>query len=133
LEEGGINALPYLDDFFFSKKGKHACMLLCRRIRKDFFDAGPIINESKSKLDPARQLGFDVDMGEGEFRVPVHRWETLHSKTEAILAARGGRVHAKKLSSLTGTVISMKLAWGYVTQLYTRHLYASINSVFFLS
>ncbi len=27
----------------------------------------------------------------------------------------------------------MKLAWGLVTQLYTRHLYALINLVFFLN
>jgi len=71
-------------------------------------------------------------MGEGKFRVPIDRWEALQSKTDANLAARGGGVQARKLSSLTGTVISMKLAWEPVTQLYTRHLYALINSVFFL-
>ncbi len=134
FEEEGISVLPYLDDFFFSKKGKQARLQLCRKVGKDFFDAGLIKNVPKCTLDPAlclRQLGFDVDMGEGKFRVPVDRWEALQSKTDAILAARGGRVHAKKLSSLTGTVISMKLSWGPVTQLYTRHLYALINSVFF--
>jgi len=78
--KGGIIVLPYLDDLFFSKKGKHACLFLCRRVRNDFFDAGLIINEPKCNLDPAlclRQLGFDVDMGEGEFRVPVDQWEAL--------------------------------------------------------
>ena len=103
---------------------------------KDFFDAGRILNEPKCNLDPAlclRQLGFDVDMGEGKFRVPVDRWEALQSKNDAILAAQRGRVHAKKLSNLTGTVISMKLVWGQVTQLHTRHLYSLINSVFFLN
>jgi hypothetical protein len=70
-------------------------------------------------------------MGKGEFRVLVDRWEALQSKTDAILSARGGRVHARKLSR--GTVISMKLASGPVTQLYTRYMYALINSVFFLN
>ena len=105
--KGCISVLPYLDNFLFSKKGKHVSLLLCRRVRKDFFDAGLIINESKSKLNPAlclRQMGFDVDMGEGKFRVLVDRWEALQSKTDAILAARWGRVQARKLSSLTGTV-----------------------------
>jgi hypothetical protein len=69
----------------------------------------------------------------GKFRVPVDRWEVLHSKMGAFLAARGGRVQARKLSSLKGTVISMKLAWGPVTQLYTMHMYALINSVFSLN
>ena len=60
-----IRVLSYLHDFFFSKKGKQVCMLLGRRVKNDFFDAGLIINESKCNLDPAlylRQLGFDVDM-----------------------------------------------------------------------
>ena len=56
------------------------------------------------------QLGFDVDMGEGRFRVAADRWEALQSKTYAILAARWGRVQARKLSSLTGAVIYMNIA-----------------------
>ena len=47
-----------------------------------------------------------------------------------LLSARSCRVHASSLARLTGTVISMHLSWGpAVTQLYTRHLYALINSV----
>ncbi len=70
-------------------------MRLCLRVRKDFFAAGLIINVPKCCLTPAlvlRQLGFDVDMGEGKFRVPVDRWEALQSLTDSILSARGGRV-----------------------------------------
>ncbi len=48
---------------------------------------------------------------------------------DAILAARHGRVQARKLASVTGTVLSMHLSWGPVTQLYTLHLYVLINSV----
>ncbi len=116
--KGGLCVLPYLDDFFFSKKGKHACLLVCRRVRKEFFDAWLIINEPKCPLKPflcLRQLGFDVDMGEGKSRVPLDRWEAMQSKVDFLLSAKGGRVQARKLSSLTGIVISMKLAWGRVT------------------
>jgi len=133
---GGISVLPYLGYFFFSKKGSQTCLRLYRRVMQDFYDAGLIINVPKCLLDPAlclRQPGFDVDMGEGEFRVPIDRWEALRSKTDAILSARGRRMHALKLSSLTGAIISMKLAWGPVTQLYTRHMYVLINSAFFLN
>jgi hypothetical protein len=76
----GISVFPYLDDFFMSKKGEHAYLHFCFRVRKDFFSAGLIINVPKCCLTPAlvlRQLGFDVDMGEGKFRVPVDRWEAL--------------------------------------------------------
>ena len=47
--------------------------------------------------------------------------------------ARGGRVLARKLASLVGTKISMRLAWGPVCQLYTRHLYALLNTVWSLN
>ena len=45
--KSGISVLPYLDDFFFSKKGEQACLRLCLRVRKDFFSAGRIINMPK--------------------------------------------------------------------------------------
>jgi len=48
---------------------------------------------------------------------------------DLILSSRNGRVHARKLLSLVGTNISMKLAWGPVTQLYTRNLYYTLNNV----
>ena len=87
----GISILPFLDDFFFLKKGEHACLRLCLRVRKDFFSAGLIINVPKICLAPALvllHLGFDVGMAEGKFRVPVDRWEALQSLTDSILSAR---------------------------------------------
>ncbi len=63
----------------------------------------------------------------------MDRWEALQSKKDFILSAKGGKVQTRKLSSLTDIVISMKLAWGPVTQLYTRYLYALVNIVFFLN
>ncbi len=71
--KGGISVLPYFDDFVFPKKGKHAFLLLCRKVRKEFFDARLIINEPKCQLEPIlcfHELGVDIDMGEGKFRVP---------------------------------------------------------------
>jgi len=43
----GISVLPYLDDFFFTKKESHACLRLCRRVKHDFYDAGLIMNVPK--------------------------------------------------------------------------------------
>jgi hypothetical protein len=48
---------------------------------------------------------------------------------DAILASRHVRVQARRLASVTGTVLSMHMSRGPVTQMYTRHLYALINSV----
>ena len=74
------------------------------------------------------QLGIDVDFAENEFRVPVDRWEALRKSVEGLVGARHERVQARRLTSLTVTVLSMHLTWGQVTHMYTRHSYALINS-----
>ena len=128
----GIKLLPYLDDFMFMKSGFWQCVRLARRMERDFVRAGLMINVPKCHSIPAqqrRQLGFDVDSAQGKFQVPADRWEALRVSAGALLSARHGRVQARSLARLTGTVISMHLSWGPVTQLYTRHLYALINSV----
>ncbi len=40
---------------------------------------------------------------------------------------------ALSLASITGTVMSMHLSWGPVTQLYMRHMYDLINFVWTLN
>ena len=101
-------------------------------MERDFVWAGLMINVPKCHAILAqqrRQLGFDVDFAQGKFQVPADRWEALKLSAGVLLSARHGRVQARSLARLTGTVISMHLSWGPVTQLYTRHLYALINSV----
>ena len=128
--------LPYLDDFMFMKRGFLLCARLARRVEGDFIRAGLKINVPKCHTIPAqqlRQLGFDVDLAEGVFRVPEDRWVELKLAVDELLSARHGRVLARKLASVTGTVLSTHLSWGPVTQLYSRHLYALINSVWSLN
>ncbi len=92
--------------------------------------AGLSINWDKSDnilLQERVHLGFLVNLAEGLFKVPITRWESLHKDITPILGSHNGRVQARMLASLVGTIISMKLAWGPVTQLYTRNLYHIIN------
>ncbi len=61
---GGIKVLPYLDDFMFMKSDFGQCVMLARRVERDFVRAGPNINMPKCSLVPSqhrRQLGFDVN------------------------------------------------------------------------
>jgi hypothetical protein len=105
-------------------------------VEGDFIKAGLKINVPKCHRIPAqqrRQLGFDVDFVAGEFRVPVDRWDALMSSVGRILSAYKGRVVARSLASVTGTVLSMRPSWGPVTQVYTRHMYALIDSVWTLN
>jgi hypothetical protein len=123
--------LPYLDDFMAMKHGFWTCARLARRLEADFVRAGLKINVLKCHAIPTqqrRQLGFDVDFATGKFQVPSDRWEALKVFVDSILSARHGRVQARKLASVTGTVLSMHLSWGPMTLLYTKHLYALINS-----
>jgi hypothetical protein len=52
---------------------------------------------------------------------------------ERVLDGRKKRVLLRTLVSITGTVLSMRMCWGHVTQLYTRHLFALINSYWSLN
>ena len=131
-----IKVLPYLDDFMFMKHGFWQCARMARKVEGDFIRAGLKINVPKCSTIPAqqrRQLGFDVDFEDGVFRVPPDRCDALKRAVDALLSARHGRVQARRLASVTGTVLSTPLSWGPVTQLYTRHLYALLNSVMSLN
>ncbi len=132
----GINILPYLDDFLFLICGYDAGIRLSLIGEADMCRAGLSINWGKSDRTPLQecvQLGFVVNMAEGLFKIPIARWESLHVDIDLVLGSYNGRVQARKLASLVGKILSMKVAWGPVTQLYTRNLYHILNNVVSLS
>jgi hypothetical protein len=49
------------------------------------------------------------------------------------ISTHKGRVVARSLTNITGAVLSMHLSWSPVTQLYTRHMYALISSMWALN
>ena len=55
-------------------------------------------------------MGFNVDFADGKLRVPVDRWEALREAAKCLMGARHGRVQARRLASLTRTVLSMYLS-----------------------
>jgi hypothetical protein len=127
-----IKILPYLDDFIFLIMGYDVECLLAEIVEEDMCRAGLAINREKSDGTPKHNrvhLGLDVDLAAGLFKVPLARWEALRADAAAILNSKGTRVQARKLACLAGTVISAKLAWGPITQLYTRNIYHILNNV----
>jgi hypothetical protein len=67
----------------------------------------------KCRMIPAQQkrhLGFEVDFAAGKFQAPVDRWEALKVSVASILAAKQGRVQARRLASVAGPVLSMQLS-----------------------
>jgi hypothetical protein len=114
--------LPYLDDFVFMKHGFCHCARLARRVARrvegDFIRAGVRINVPKCNTTPAQQrrhLGFDFDFADGVFRVPLDRCDTLKLAVDSTLSARHGRIQARRLASVTGTVLSTHMSRGLVT------------------
>jgi hypothetical protein len=94
-------------------KGFWQCASLAKKVEADLVRDGLRINVPKCHTLPAqlrRQLGFDVDFADGKFRVPVDRWEALQASVGGLVYARHGRVQARDLASLTGTVLSMYLS-----------------------
>jgi len=97
------------------------CVRSARRVEKDLFLTGLKIDVPKCHTIPAQQrrrLGFDLDFAAGEFMIPEDRWKALMASVDRTLSAHKGRVVARSLASITGTVLSMHLSWGPVT--YTR-------------
>ena len=94
--------------------------------------AGLSINWDKSDNEPVPErlpLGFIADLTQGLLKVSPTRRESLLDDTNAITNAKCVRVQARKIASLVGAIISMKLAWGPITQIYTRNLYHIPNSI----
>ncbi len=128
----GIILLPYLDDFLFTTKGFWQFVRLACKVERDSILTELKINVPKCHSIPSqqrRQLGFDVNLRSGKFKVPADRWVGLKALVDSILAAKHGRVQARRLASVVGTVMSMHLSWGPVTQLYSTHVYTLIDSV----
>ena len=103
--------------------GYDAGCRLAQIVEEDMRLAGLAINETKIDGTPKHgrvHLGFDVDLAAGLSKIPLTRWEALRADALAILKSKGTRVQARKLACLVSTIISMKLAWDPITQLYTR-------------
>ncbi len=131
----GINILPCLDDFLFLIWGYDASIhrLSCI-IEEDMRRAGLSINWDKSDRTPLQErvhLGFVVNRA--FFLILVARWDSPRVDINSILGSYNGRVQARKLASLVGTIISIKLAWGPVIQLHTKSLYYILNNVVYLN
>ena len=114
----GINILPYLDDFLFLICSYDAGVRLRSIIENDMRLAGLSINWDKSDNNPLQErihLGFIVNLAEGLFKIPAIRWESLHKDVESILYSHNGRVQARKLASVVGTINFFGLGSRYST------------------
>jgi hypothetical protein len=125
----GVRMLAYLDDWLFVAASPGEARLLADKVLRDCALAHIAVNQGKSQLDPVQRLqhlGFLVDLQAGTFAVPVPRWEALQAGIAALLAAPRAPIH--RLARVAGQLVSMGLALGPVTRLFTRGMYADIDT-----
>ena len=97
-------------------------------VRNDIDQSGFVWHPEKSCWEPTQcdeVLGFIVNLAEGYFLVP----ERGITKLNALLYNIGFnncKVTAHEIARLTGTIISMGLAFGPITRLWTRGLYCNL-------
>ena len=125
----GIRMLAYLDDWLFLAGSPAEARRVARMVLADCAQAHIAVNRGKSQLDPVQQLqhlGFLVDLRAGTFAVPIPRWDALQAGIAALLAP--GRAPVRRLARVAGQLVSMGLALGPVTRLFSRGMYADIES-----
>ena len=129
----GLRVLAYMDDWLVVADSPSQVARDTARILHDCKQAGITVNTEKSQLQPTQSLlhlGFTVDTRLGTFTVSEERWEAMQNtfKQLATQESLQQRVHVKRLASATGQIVSMALALGDPSRLFTRALYAAINS-----
>ncbi len=105
------------------------------KVLEDCRKAHVQINFEKSRLSPSRHLekhlGFTLDFaGSGTITVPQDRWDRLRQDIVSLFRAAelDKKVPVRLVASTTGQIISMSLAIGDVSRLFTKSLYRDINS-----
>ena len=125
----GLKAIVYLDDGIVAVRGKDRAIRESTVVKRDLENAGFVINIVKSQWDPSHSmewLGFIIDLSKGEFSVPDEKISRLKSKLLEIKSTESAG--ARKIASITGSIISMSLALGSVSRLMTRSLYAVLSN-----
>jgi len=91
--------------------------------------SGFVININKTKLTPntrGKWLGFEIDTVSMEFSVPSHKIEHLLLMISQLI--RNNNCSPKQISRVAGHIISMSIAIGPLTQLFTRNMYKFIET-----
>ena len=134
IRQRGVPVLAYLDDFWFALSSAMSSVALDftrKWVISVFEAAGLTIQHSKSHLSLTKRLpshlGFVVDSALARFEVSEERWQRLQDAVAQALSS-GRSVQLKLLERIAGMVVSMRLALGPVSLLFTRAIYAAITA-----
>ena len=124
----GYRCFLFYDDGSLAHQNKDACRAQGMCVRNDVIRCGFLLSEPKCVWDPTQCveiLGYVADLLAGVFRVPTRRREKLLSVMAHVWEARRS-VRARAVAAFVGHILSMRLAIGPVTRLWTRAMYRAI-------
>ena len=125
----GRKCILYLDDGIFGDRGYSRVKRIAEAVKTDLLNAGLTIKATKSNFVPTQKgmfLAFILDTTQMLFSVPTPKLEKLMQSMRTV----NERTNAipKEISRIAGQIISMGIAIGPLTRLFTRHIYAFIES-----
>ena len=126
----GLLVVIYIDHGICISIGLNRATRNVKFVRDTLKRARLVANVEKCSWDPthfAQLLGINVDTHNGIIYLPTSCIESPASSIDKILT---GLVHssARKLSQVSGKIISIQPVLGNISRLMTRHLYMAIES-----
>ena len=124
----GLRCFLFYDDGSLAHQKEQVCAYQGLGVREDILRCGFLLSEPKCHWDPRQYvecLGYEADMLKGMFHVPERRWDKMMSVLSHVWENRHS-VKARTVAAFVGHVMSMRLAIGPVTRLWTRSLYRRI-------
>lgn len=118
----GVEAFMFIDDGLVICDGHEQAMLASAAVRSDIEQAGFIINDLKSRWEPATRtqwLGFITDTLQMKFYVTAEKVQLLVDHIDSLLEARRP-VIARELAKFVGRAVSMERALGLQVRLLSR-------------
>ena len=98
-------------------------------IQNDLKNAGLMINYKKSQLDPVtfgKWLGFNIDTEKMLFKVPLEKIDKIIVLLDDVLSAV--LTTPRKIAKIAGNLISISIAIGKISRLFTRQMYFFIEN-----
>ena len=125
----GIKVVIYIDDGISARKTEKLAKEAGDVITANLTEAGFYINWGKSNMEPkqvGRWLGTVVDTRKMRFSVPAEKINKVRADIDYILEK--DTCTAKQLAKIADTLSSMHLAIGKIIRLFTRKIYAQIET-----
>ena len=120
--EQGIQIFTYLDDGAGADGTLEAARAASGRVKADVAASGFVAHPEKRCWEPTQEgelLGFILNLRTGVIRVPPRHIEGLRERINPVTRYKSS-IAARQLAGLVGTIVSMGLALGPVSQLWTR-------------